>query len=101
MAKKSKKKAFKKHVAFGGRMVMVGFGSIGQGVLKRNLDGIGAQKPGVLMSLSDARDDFFARQAVSDKDGATVVPSNAKSPMGDGAHFHLHKFSDQRLRRGL
>ena len=33
MAKKSKKKAFKKHVAFGGRMVMIGFGSIGQGVL--------------------------------------------------------------------
>jgi homospermidine synthase len=32
MAKKSKK-AFKKHVAFGGRMVMIGFGSIGQGVL--------------------------------------------------------------------
>src|ERR1700755_1926875 len=33
MAKKSKKKAFKKHIAFGGRMVMIGFGSIGQGVL--------------------------------------------------------------------
>ena len=33
MAKKSKKKAFTKHVAFGGRMVMIGFGSIGQGVL--------------------------------------------------------------------
>ena len=33
MAKKSKKKVFKKHVAFGGRMVMIGFGSIGQGVL--------------------------------------------------------------------
>ena len=33
MAKKSKKKAFKKHAAFGGRMVMIGFGSIGQGVL--------------------------------------------------------------------
>ena len=33
MAKKSKKKAYKKHVAFGGRMVMIGFGSIGQGVL--------------------------------------------------------------------
>jgi homospermidine synthase len=33
MAKKSKKKAFKKHVAFSGRMVMIGFGSIGQGVL--------------------------------------------------------------------
>jgi homospermidine synthase len=33
MAKKSKKQAFKKHVAFGGRMVMIGFGSIGQGVL--------------------------------------------------------------------
>ncbi len=33
MAKKSKKKAFRKHVAFGGRMVMIGFGSIGQGVL--------------------------------------------------------------------
>ena len=33
MAKKSKKKAFKKHVAFGGRMVMIGFGSIGQGVM--------------------------------------------------------------------
>ena len=33
MAKKSKKNAYKKHVAFGGRMVMIGFGSIGQGVL--------------------------------------------------------------------
>src|SRR5689334_15481776 len=33
MAKKSKKKAWKKHVAFSGRMVMIGFGSIGQGVL--------------------------------------------------------------------
>jgi len=33
MAKKSKKKAYKKHVAFSGRMVMIGFGSIGQGVL--------------------------------------------------------------------
>ncbi|MBS0525948.1 MAG: homospermidine synthase [Proteobacteria bacterium] len=33
MAKKSKSKAYKKHVAFGGRMVMIGFGSIGQGVL--------------------------------------------------------------------
>src|SRR3981189_3778006 len=33
MAKKSKKKAFKKHVAFGGRSVMIGLGSIGQGVL--------------------------------------------------------------------
>src|SRR5260221_1183533 len=33
MAKKSKKKAHKKHVAFTGRMVMIGFGSIGQGVL--------------------------------------------------------------------
>src|SRR5262249_13191971 len=33
MAKKSKKNSFKKHVAFGGRMVMIGFGSIGQGVL--------------------------------------------------------------------
>src|ERR1700742_2430982 len=33
MAKKSKKKTWKKHVAFGGRMVMIGFGSIGQGVL--------------------------------------------------------------------
>jgi homospermidine synthase len=33
MTKKSKKNAFKKHVAFGGRMVMIGFGSIGQGVL--------------------------------------------------------------------
>src|SRR6516165_4093054 len=33
MAKKSKKKAFKKHVAFSGRMVMIGFGSIGHGVL--------------------------------------------------------------------
>src|SRR6185436_13419419 len=33
MAKKSKKKAFKKHIAFSGRMVMIGFGSIGQGVL--------------------------------------------------------------------
>ena len=26
---------------------------------------------------------------------------NDNAPMGDGAHFHLHKFSDQRLRRGL
>src|SRR6201995_510484 len=33
MAKKSKKKAYKKHVGFSGRMVMIGFGSIGQGVL--------------------------------------------------------------------
>ena len=33
MAKKSKKKVFKKYVPFAGRMVMVGFGSIGQGVL--------------------------------------------------------------------
>jgi homospermidine synthase len=33
MAKKSNKKAYKKHVAFTGRMVMIGFGSIGQGVL--------------------------------------------------------------------
>ncbi|HEY6980284.1 homospermidine synthase [Reyranella sp.] len=33
MAKKSKKKAFRKHAAFAGRMVMIGFGSIGQGVL--------------------------------------------------------------------
>ncbi len=33
MAKKSKKNSYKKHVAFGGRMVMIGFGSIGQGVL--------------------------------------------------------------------
>ena len=33
MAKKSKNKAFRKHVAFKGRMVMIGFGSIGQGVL--------------------------------------------------------------------
>lgn len=33
MAKKSKKKAYKKHVAFSGRLVMIGFGSIGQGVL--------------------------------------------------------------------
>ena len=33
MARKSKKKAFKKYTAFSGRMVMIGFGSIGQGVL--------------------------------------------------------------------
>ena len=33
MARKSKKKTFKKHVAFTGRIVMIGFGSIGQGVL--------------------------------------------------------------------
>src|SRR5436190_3060200 len=33
MAKKSKKKAFRKYVPFTGRMVMLGFGSIGQGVL--------------------------------------------------------------------
>lgn len=33
MARKSTKKTFKKHVPFTGRMVMVGFGSIGQGVL--------------------------------------------------------------------
>src|ERR1700742_4059085 len=33
MAKKSKKKTWKKHVAFGGRMVMIGFGSIGRAVL--------------------------------------------------------------------
>src|ERR1700730_6314092 len=33
MAKKSKKKAHKKYVSFTGRMVMIGFGSIGQGVL--------------------------------------------------------------------
>jgi homospermidine synthase len=33
MAKKSKKKSFKKHIAFSGRMVMIGFGSIGHGVL--------------------------------------------------------------------
>jgi homospermidine synthase len=33
MAKKSKKKAFKKQISFKGRMVMIGFGSIGQGVL--------------------------------------------------------------------
>ena len=33
MAKKSKKNSYKKHVAFDGRMVMIGFGSIGQGVL--------------------------------------------------------------------
>jgi homospermidine synthase len=33
MAKKARKKGHKKHIAFGGRMVMIGFGSIGQGVL--------------------------------------------------------------------
>ena len=33
MARKAKKKGFKKHASFGGRMVMIGFGSIGQGVL--------------------------------------------------------------------
>src|SRR5689334_19382323 len=33
MAKKSKKKGHKKHVSFTGRMVMIGFGSIGHGVL--------------------------------------------------------------------
>src|SRR5260370_10387343 len=33
MAKKSKKKAQKKYISFTGRMVMIGFGSIGQGVL--------------------------------------------------------------------
>ncbi len=32
-ARKAKKKAFKKYVPFTGRMVMIGFGSIGQGVL--------------------------------------------------------------------
>jgi homospermidine synthase len=33
MAKKSKKKADRKYIAFTGRLVMIGFGSIGQGVL--------------------------------------------------------------------
>jgi homospermidine synthase len=33
MAKKANKKAHRKHAAFSGRMLMIGFGSIGQGVL--------------------------------------------------------------------
>src|SRR6516165_2701089 len=51
MAKKSKKKAFRKHVAFSGRMVMIGFGSIGHGVLPlifRHID----MQPGQLTIVS-------------------------------------------------
>jgi len=55
MAKKSKKKGHKKHVAFGGRMVMIGFGSIGQGVLPLILRHIGIKPEQITIITEDMR----------------------------------------------
>ena len=47
MAKKSaRKKAYKKYVAFNGRILIIGFGSIGQGVLPLILRHIGIARSG-------------------------------------------------------
>jgi len=55
MAKKTKKKAGKKYLSFTGRMVMIGFGSIGQGVLPLILRHIDIKPEQIIIIAADDR----------------------------------------------
>jgi homospermidine synthase len=55
MARKSKKKAPRKYISFTGRMVMIGFGSIGQGVLPLILRHIGIKPGQITIVAADDR----------------------------------------------
>ncbi|HYC63500.1 MAG TPA: saccharopine dehydrogenase NADP-binding domain-containing protein, partial [Reyranellaceae bacterium] len=55
MAKKAKKKADKKYLNFTGRMVMIGFGSIGQGVLPLIFRHIGIKPEQITIISADDR----------------------------------------------
>ena len=66
-----------KHVGFGGRLVMVGFGSIGQGVLPLILRHIDMPAERITIITADARGTDVAassQQSQESRFGSVIVP---------------------------